>query len=176
RAHRARRSSNGVFAAVPQQLPRFPLSLCRAGRPPRGGGFLSDGGGSPRQGSGTGTARTRCGARFHSRSAYPERHQPTSRQMAEGESAAPSPREIPRRGGEVNGNRRRRHPIWSWVIHTPWVLAVLSLLGVMIFFGSGAGNPLLQRLIVSRLERASGGKVAMERQALPNEHSQASLG
>ena len=61
----------------------------------------------------------------------------------------------------MNGNRRRRHPIWSWVIHTPWVLAVLSLLGVMIFFGSGAGNPLLQRLIVSRLERASGGKVEL---------------
>ena len=54
---------------------------------------------------------------------------------------------------------KSRHPIWSWVIHTPWVLAVLSILGVLIFFGSGAGNPLLQRLMISRLESATGGKV-----------------
>lgn len=56
-------------------------------------------------------------------------------------------------------NGKRRHPIWTWVIHTPWVLAVLAILGVMIFFGSGAGNPLLQRLMISRLERTTGGKV-----------------
>ncbi len=31
----------------------------------------------------------------------------------------------------------------------------------MIFFGSGAGNPLLQRLIISRLETATGGKVEL---------------
>lgn len=51
----------------------------------------------------------------------------------------------------------RRHPIWSWVIHTPWVLTVLGLLAVVIFFGSGSGNPLLERLLVSRLDRATGG-------------------
>lgn len=56
-------------------------------------------------------------------------------------------------------NGRRRHPVWTWMIHTPWVLAVLAILGVMIFFGSGAGNPMLQRLMISRLERATGGKV-----------------
>src|SRR2546421_12928329 len=56
-------------------------------------------------------------------------------------------------------NGRRRHPIWTWVIHTPWVLAVLAILGVMIFFGSGAGNPLIQRLLIARLEHATGGKV-----------------
>ncbi len=55
-------------------------------------------------------------------------------------------------------NGKRRHPIWTWVIHTPWVLAVLAILGVIIFFLSGAGNPLLQRLLISRLERATGGK------------------
>ncbi|HYL85748.1 MAG TPA: translocation/assembly module TamB domain-containing protein [Candidatus Angelobacter sp.] len=55
--------------------------------------------------------------------------------------------------------RQTRHPIWSWIIHTPWVLALLAILGVMIFFGSGAGNPLLQRLIISRLELMTGGKV-----------------
>ena len=56
---------------------------------------------------------------------------------------------------------KSRHPIWSWVIHTPWVLAVLGILGLAIFFGSGAGNPLLQRLLISRLERATGGKVEL---------------
>jgi translocation and assembly module TamB len=56
---------------------------------------------------------------------------------------------------------KSRHPIWSWVIHTPWVLAVLAILGLLIFFGSGAGNPLLQRILVSRLERATGGKVEL---------------
>ena len=56
-------------------------------------------------------------------------------------------------------NGRRRHPIWTWIIHTPWVLAVLAFLGLMIFFGSGAGNPLIQRLLMARLEHATGGKV-----------------
>src|SRR6266851_7044110 len=55
--------------------------------------------------------------------------------------------------------REARHPIWSWIIHTPWVLAVIALLAVVVFFGSGAGNPLLSRLLVSRLERVTGGKV-----------------
>jgi translocation and assembly module TamB len=55
--------------------------------------------------------------------------------------------------------RQTRHPIWSWIIHTPWVLTVIALSAVMVFFGSGAGNPLLSRLLVSRLERMTGGKV-----------------
>ena len=55
--------------------------------------------------------------------------------------------------------REARHPIWSWIIHTPWVLAVIALLAVVVFFASGAGNPLLSRLLVSRLERVTGGKV-----------------
>src|SRR3989441_12642411 len=57
--------------------------------------------------------------------------------------------------------RRTGHPIWSWIIHTPWVLAVIALLAVVVFFGSGAGNPLLSRLLVSRLERMTGGKVEL---------------
>ena len=57
--------------------------------------------------------------------------------------------------------RRGRHPIWNWIIHTPWVLAVLTLLAVIVFFGSGAGNPLLTRLLVSRLEGMTGGKVEL---------------
>src|SRR5258708_40061830 len=55
--------------------------------------------------------------------------------------------------------RGGRRPIWNWVIHTPWVLAVIALMAVIVFFGSGAGNPLLTRLLVSRLERMTGGKV-----------------
>src|SRR5258706_10118137 len=57
--------------------------------------------------------------------------------------------------------RKGRHPIWNWIIHTPWVLAVITLLAIVVFFGSGAGNPLLTRLLVSRLERMTGGKVEL---------------
>jgi len=55
--------------------------------------------------------------------------------------------------------RGSRHPVWNWIIHTPWVLTVLGLLAVAIFFGSGAGNPLLQRLIVRKLETLTGARV-----------------
>jgi translocation and assembly module TamB len=60
--------------------------------------------------------------------------------------------------------RRRK---WRWLRHVAWVLAakvlliVLALIGVAIFFGSGAGNPLIQRFIVRRLERVSGGRVEL---------------
>src|SRR2546426_12477272 len=57
--------------------------------------------------------------------------------------------------------RNTRHPIWSWIIHTPWVLAVLGILSVIAFFGSGAGNPLLTRLITHRLEIMTGGRVEL---------------
>src|SRR5260221_4244515 len=57
--------------------------------------------------------------------------------------------------------RKGRHPIWNWIIHTPWVLAVITLLAIVVFFCSGAGNPLLTRLLVSRLERMTGGKVEL---------------
>lgn len=55
--------------------------------------------------------------------------------------------------------RATRHPIWSWIIHTPWVLALIAILLVIVFFGSGAGNPLLRRIIVSKLEQMTGGQV-----------------
>ncbi len=56
---------------------------------------------------------------------------------------------------------RKRHPIWNWVIHTPWVLTVIGILCVIGFFVSGAGNPILQRWIVHRLEKATGGRVEL---------------
>ncbi len=58
--------------------------------------------------------------------------------------------------------RDKRHPIWSWIIHTPWVLTVLAILAVLVFFGSGAGNPLLSRAITHRLETMTGGKVELK--------------
>lgn len=56
---------------------------------------------------------------------------------------------------------RKRHPIWNWIIHTPWVLTLIAILCVIGFFGSGAGNPLLRQWIVHRLEQASGGRVEL---------------
>jgi translocation and assembly module TamB len=56
---------------------------------------------------------------------------------------------------------RKRHPIWNWVIHTPWVLTVIGILSVIGFFGSGSGNPILQRWIVHGLEKATGGRVEL---------------
>src|SRR5207249_9951119 len=38
---------------------------------------------------------------------------------------------------------------------------VVIVTGVAIFFGSGVGNPLLTRLLVSRLEKATGGRVEL---------------
>src|SRR5713226_1137026 len=57
---------------------------------------------------------------------------------------------------------------WRWLRHVAWVLAakvfliVLALIGVAIFFGSGAGNPIIQRFIVHRLETVTGGHVALK--------------
>src|SRR5690348_17268633 len=56
---------------------------------------------------------------------------------------------------------RKRHPIWNWIIHTPWVLTVIGILSVIGFFGSGSGNPILQRWIVHGLEKATGGRVEL---------------
>ena len=58
--------------------------------------------------------------------------------------------------------RETRHPIWSWIIHTPWVLGVIAIIAVVTFFGSGAGNPLLSRAITHRLERMTGAKVELK--------------
>jgi translocation and assembly module TamB len=56
---------------------------------------------------------------------------------------------------------RKRHPIWNWVIHTPWVLTVIGILCVIGFFASGAGNPILERWIVHRIEKTTGGRVEL---------------
>jgi translocation and assembly module TamB len=58
--------------------------------------------------------------------------------------------------------RESRHPIWSWIIHTPWVLAVIAILATIAFFGSGAGNPFIRRLIVHRIESMTGGRTELQ--------------
>src|SRR6202790_401228 len=58
--------------------------------------------------------------------------------------------------------RTGRHPIWSWVIHTPWVLVTLAILAVLAFFGSGAGNPLIKQVIIRRIEAVTGSKTEIE--------------
>ena len=57
---------------------------------------------------------------------------------------------------------RKRHPIWSWVIHTPWVLTVIGILCLIGFFGSGSGNPILRRWLVHGLEKATGARVELQ--------------
>jgi hypothetical protein len=59
-------------------------------------------------------------------------------------------------------DKRKRHPIWSWIIHTPWVLTVLAILGVIGFFASGAGNPILKRSIAHRLQAITGAQVEID--------------
>jgi translocation and assembly module TamB len=56
---------------------------------------------------------------------------------------------------------RKRHPIWNWVIHTPWVLTVIAIFSLIGFFGSGSGNPILRRWMVHGLEKATGGRVEL---------------
>jgi translocation and assembly module TamB len=58
--------------------------------------------------------------------------------------------------------RRRK---WRWLKHAAWVFSViivLSISAVVVFFGSGAGNPLLRRLAVRQLEAMTGGKVGFQ--------------
>jgi translocation and assembly module TamB len=57
----------------------------------------------------------------------------------------------------VSEPRRSR---WRWPRRLAWVLGVkvaLALMAVAIFFGSGAGNPLLRRLVIRRINSLTGG-------------------
>jgi len=63
--------------------------------------------------------------------------------------------------------RETRRKKWRWLRHLAWVLAakasliILVLIGIAIFFGSGAGNPLIHRYIVRRLEASTGEPVSL---------------
>jgi translocation and assembly module TamB len=53
---------------------------------------------------------------------------------------------------------------WRWLRHVAWVLGVnvfLIVTFLMIFFGTGLGNPLLRRLLVRRIEETTGGRVEL---------------
>jgi translocation and assembly module TamB len=52
----------------------------------------------------------------------------------------------------------------QWLRHVAWVSAVavfLALTAVVIFLGSGAGNPLIRRVLVRRLQALTGGRVEL---------------
>ncbi|MBS1841600.1 MAG: translocation/assembly module TamB domain-containing protein [Acidobacteria bacterium] len=58
--------------------------------------------------------------------------------------------------------RRRK---WRWLRHTAWVLGIKLLLitaGLIIFFGSGAGNPFLKRALIRKLNAATGGSAEVQ--------------
>jgi translocation and assembly module TamB len=60
------------------------------------------------------------------------------------------------------GIRRRK---WRWLKHVAWVAGVsivLALGAIAIFFGSGAGNPLLRRLALHRMESMTGARVELQ--------------
>jgi translocation and assembly module TamB len=57
--------------------------------------------------------------------------------------------------------RRRK---WRWLRHLAWVLGanmVLLVAGLLVFFGSGAGNPLVRRFLIHRLETMTGARVEL---------------
>src|SRR5262249_29202872 len=77
--------------------------------------------------------------------------------MAEREPGAAEHYEISERGRRMTKETRRRK--WRWLRHTAWVLGIkltLITLGVIIFFGSGAGNPFLKRILIRRLNAVTG--------------------
>ncbi len=60
-----------------------------------------------------------------------------------------------------DGTVRRK---WRWLRHVAWVLGVkvtLILLAVIIYFGSGAGNPIIRRFVIRRINSMTGGKTEL---------------
>ncbi len=50
---------------------------------------------------------------------------------------------------------------WRWLRHVAWILAAhitLALIAVIVFFGSGAGNPLIRRIAIRRINALTGGR------------------
>ncbi|HYK39236.1 MAG TPA: hypothetical protein VEU98_04390, partial [Candidatus Eremiobacteraceae bacterium] len=55
--------------------------------------------------------------------------------------------------------RRRK---WRWLRHMAWLLGLtlfVTVAAVVFFFGSGAGNPFLRRVLIGKLHAATGGTV-----------------
>jgi len=58
-------------------------------------------------------------------------------------------------------SEQTRRSRWRWLRHVAWVLAasiVLAITAIVIFFGSGAANPLIRRVAIRRINSITGGK------------------
>ncbi len=67
-------------------------------------------------------------------------------------------------GSEMTEATPRRRRWWRWLRPAAWVLSVKILVLaalVVLFFGTGAANPLLRRLIVSRINQMTGGRTEL---------------
>ena len=54
-----------------------------------------------------------------------------------------------------------RRSRWRWLRHIAWVLMaqiVIAIAAVLFFFGSGAGNPLIRRIAIRRINSMTGGQ------------------
>src|SRR5215468_8098501 len=83
--------------------------------------------------------------------------------MAEREPGAAEHYKVSERGRRMTKETRRRK--WRWLRHTAWVLGIkitLIVIGVIIFFGSGAGNPFLKRVLIRRMNAATGGYATLD--------------
>src|SRR5262249_916956 len=83
--------------------------------------------------------------------------------MAEREPGAAEHYKVSERGRRMTKETRRRK--WRWLRHTAWVLGIkvtLIVIGVIVFFGSGAGNPFLKRVLIRRLNAATGGYTTVD--------------
>src|SRR5947209_1648575 len=79
--------------------------------------------------------------------------------MAQGSANPPARRTLPD-GRRKMTQEKPRNKV-RWMRHVAWVLAAkifLITLGLVIFFGSGLGNPMLRRLLIRRIDALTGGR------------------
>lgn len=58
-------------------------------------------------------------------------------------------------------DRRKWSFKWRWLRHVAWVLGAkiaLILIALVVFFGSGAGNPFIRRFVIRRINSMTGGQ------------------
>src|ERR1700688_4236469 len=82
--------------------------------------------------------------------------------MAQGKPLAHSRRAAIGRRKRMNHVSRSRK--FRWLRHVAWVSAVaifLAATAVVVFFGSGDGNPLIPPILVRRLQALTGGRVEL---------------
>lgn len=67
---------------------------------------------------------------------------------------------------------------WRWLKHVAWVLGAkvtLILIALVVFFGSGAGNPLIRRYVVRKLHSMTGGQAEIRNLSIQWTSMRASL-